>query len=268
MTTAFVLSGGGVLGAGHVGSLEVLEERGIRPDLIVGTSAGAIVGGIYASGGLDAVNACLDNIADMFVGPRAVLMSTPSKLFSYLEALLAEVLPRKYADLPIPFHPVATNLRTGRYKAFSEGDPVAGILASAAYPGVFPPKEIDGEWYADGGLTANLPATAARELGATFLIGSSIYSPPELDRNTVKRLSFIKVVERSVDIMQAALAAGDATLCDFCFTPPVLSAHQWYHFRSVLQIREDGRKYAREQASGLPDVPGLNRISTNPGAVG
>ena len=70
----------------------------------------------------------------------------------------------------------------------------------------------------------------------------------------MRKLSFMKVVERSLDIMQAAMAGQQAELCDFCFTPPVLAAHQWYHFRSVLEIRELGRVSARDQVSRMPKL--------------
>jgi len=256
MKLALVLSGGGVLGAGHIGTLEVLEDRGIRPDLVVGTSAGAIIGAIYASGGVDPVNEFIDTLYAAFSGPRAYLLSTPSKLFKFVGQTLVEYLAREQDNLRLPFYPVATNLRTGQYAILSDGDRVTAILASAAYPGVFPAQHIAGELYVDGGLTALLPSAAARNLGATYVIGSSIYSPPVIERAQMRKISFMKVVERSLDIMQAAMAGQQASLCDFCFIPPVLAAHQWYHFRSVLEIRELGRAAARDQVRRMPKLAG------------
>jgi len=245
-----------VLGAGHVGTLEVLQARGFQPDLVVGASAGAIVGAIYACSSVDAVNEFLDTLASTFGSTRAMLLNTPQKLFAHVEELLANYVPRDYLDVKLPFYPVATNLRTGQHEAFSHGDPIAGILASAAYPGVFPAQEIEGELYADGGMSANLPASVARDLGATFIVGSNIYMPPELTPAQIRRLNFVESIERSLDIMQASLARQQAELCDFCFTPPVLSVHKWYHFNAVVEIREEGRRYAQERIRALPEDKG------------
>jgi len=255
MKTALVLSGGGVLGAAHIGALEALDERGFRPDFVVGTSAGAIVGSLYATGGTVLVNEFMDALAETLGSRRTYLLNTPYKLFEFVGKLLAEYVPRDYGKLNIPFYPVATNIRTGTYKAFSKGDLVADVMASAAYPGVFPVQEVAGESYVDGGLTANLPVTVAKELGATYIIASSIYALPKMSSEQTRRLNIITTIERSLDIIQAGQAREQEALSDFCFTPPVQDGYHWYHMRALPEIREAGRIYARKRIAALPPVP-------------
>ena len=249
MSIALALSGGGVFGAAHVGPLEELDRIGLRPDFVVGTSAGAIVGLLYASGGVDAVNRFLDRLADMFSSPAALLLNTPPKIFTYVQQTLSELVgpepPRT------PFYSVATNLRTGRPEAFHGSDSVVGVMASAAFPGVFPVQAIGGERYVDGGLTACLPAGIAWKLAATTVIGSSVYYLPDISPSTAGRASVVWVAQRSLDILQAELAREQAALCTFCFHPPDLTGYRWYDLRDIREIREAGRLHARCLVSSL-----------------
>lgn len=247
MKIAIVLSGGGVLGAAHVGPLEELDRLGVRPDFIVGTSAGAIIGLLYAANGVQAVNEFLDRLISLFTIPKAYLLNTPLKIFNQLGSILSDYVPRDHQELLIPFFPVAANLRTGSKRIFTDGDLIAEVLASSAYPGVFPLQIINDEPYADGGLIDNLPADAARELGAVIVIGSSIYSLPELPTEKIKKLNLIKLAQRAIDIQQVKIAAEQEALCDFCFQPPVMKEHQWYRLNAIAEIRDQGRKYARSQ---------------------
>ena len=250
MKIACVLSGGGVLGAAHVGPSEEPDRLGIRPDFIVGTSAGALIGILYAANGVDAVNEFLDRLISLFTIPKAYLLNTPLKIFNQLGSILSDYVPHDHQQLPIPFYPVAANLRTGARHIFTDGDLIAEVLASSAYPGVFPLQIINDEPYADGGLIDNLPADAAREMGAEIVIGSSIYLLPELPTEKIKKMNLIKIAQRAIDIQQVKIAEEHEGLCDFCFQPPVMREHQWYRLHAIAQIRDMGRKYARTQAEG------------------
>lgn len=179
MTTAVVLSGGANLGAVHVGMLRALIEAGIRPDLIVGTSVGAI-NGFYIASRWNAVGVNgLDSVwADMrrstifptrlvggllgFLGKRNYLVP-PDGLRELVEEHADFV---RIEDSPVPLHVVATDLLTGIDRRFSTGPAVDAVMASAAIPAVFPPVMINGVPYIDGGVVNNTPISHAVDLGA------------------------------------------------------------------------------------------------------
>ena len=180
MTTAFVLSGGASLGAIEVGMLQTLIGRGIRPDLIVGTSVGALNGAWLAGGSSDAD---LRELADLwrgltrsavfpaglltgftgFVGLRNHLVSNRA-----IRKLLAQHLRfERMEDAPIPLHVIAVDVLTGKDVRLSTGPAVDAVTASASLPGILPPVVIDGRALMDGGVVNNTPISHAIELGAT-----------------------------------------------------------------------------------------------------
>ncbi len=176
---AFVLSGGAGYGAVQVGMLQALTAAGIRPDLVVGTSAGALNAAAYAA---DPTPAGLDRLAgawktarraDIFplhptdvlpglLGRRDHLVS-PEGLRSWLGTHLQLDLLEQTA---IPVHVVATDLASGAPVVISAGDAVTALLASSAVPGIFPPVQIAGQLLLDGGITADTPISQASDLGA------------------------------------------------------------------------------------------------------
>ena len=180
MTTAFVLSGGGSLGAVQVGMLQALAERDIRPDLLVGTSAGAMNAAYVAGHGTG--RQALADLAGIWIGLRrrdvfpfdplrhllAFARARPSLCSNEaLAGLLARHLPyRRLEDAAIPVHVVATNLLSGHEVLLSTGDAVSAVLASASIPGVFPAVERDGLTLVDGGIADNAAISQAVALGA------------------------------------------------------------------------------------------------------
>ena len=161
---ALVLSGGAAKGYAHIGVLKVLEQNGIKPDLIVGTSMGALVGGMYASG-----KKC-DELIKIAHGFNSLGNFTLSgALFrGYLlnsrkvdKILLDELGNFKQEDCQIPFVAVATNIKTGKEKHFKKGILRNNIRASISIPAAFKAQEIDGELYVDGGLCNNMPENVA-----------------------------------------------------------------------------------------------------------
>lgn len=177
--TAYVLGGGGVLGAAEVGMLRALLERGIRPDLVVGTSVGAINGALVAAdptpGVADRLTRVWGELAagDVFGGSLfgrvGTLVRTRTHLHSRepLRELLANHLPAaRFEDLPIPFQCVAASIERASEHWFTAGPLLDAVLASCAVPGLLPPVEIDGEHYLDGGLVHSIPVGRAVALGA------------------------------------------------------------------------------------------------------
>lgn len=176
---AFVLGGGGHNGAAEVGMLRALLERGIEPDLIVGTSVGAFNGAaIAASPGAETVSRLrevwltLDDErifgGSIFSG-AANLVRSRTHLHSNkpLRDLLERLLPaRSFEELAVPFQCVAASIERAAEHWFSEGPLVDAILASAAVPGVLPPVRIGDEHFVDGGIVNSIPISRAVELGA------------------------------------------------------------------------------------------------------
>ena len=178
MATAFVLGGGGVLGAHEVGMLRALDEAGIRPDLVVGTSVGAINGAFVAAdpgaaaGRLGALwaGAHLQRAFSGTLLGRATRLARSGTHLHEIEPLLQmldDELPAKdFSDLQLPFNCVAASVEHATARWFTSGPLAPAVLASCAVPGLLPPVEIDGEHYFDGGLVDSIPVGRAMKLGA------------------------------------------------------------------------------------------------------
>jgi NTE family protein len=176
--TAFVLGGGGQLGAHEVGMLRALLERGIVPGLVVGTSVGAINGAaVAAEPSLAAVERLTqtwsaierdDVFAGSILGRLGTLARTRTHLHdnASLRARLGESLPARIEELAVPFQCVAASIEQAAEHWFSEGPLVDAVLASSAVPGILPPVEIDGEHFVDGGVVNSIPVGRAVALGA------------------------------------------------------------------------------------------------------
>ena len=207
-----VLGGGGARGGAHIGVLEVLEELRVPIDYIAGTSIGAIVGGLYASGmspaEISEVIADID-FQDLFrdrpprqeltfrrkqddakfparleVGFRAGRVRLPPGLISAQKlgvSLRSLTLPvahiARFEELPVPFSAVATDLGTGELAVLSSGDLAIAMRASVSVPGVFAPVERDGRLLVDGGLVSNIPVDVVREMGADVVIAVDVGTP-------------------------------------------------------------------------------------------
>jgi predicted acylesterase/phospholipase RssA len=209
-TLALVLSGGGAKGLAHIGLLQVLDSMGVRPDLVVGTSMGSVVGAMYASGysgNQIADQARALRLAELFAAdgraPRSLGWRRPLVLWepgaggfhtgqsgsrqAGVNAALNGTLLRgnllargDFDSLSIPFRAVATDIRTREQVVLSGGDLARAVRASMAIPLVFDPERIDGRDLIDGGLAANVPVAAARRAGATRVIISDVsWHPPD-----------------------------------------------------------------------------------------
>ncbi len=179
MTTAFVLGGGGILGAHEVGMLRALAEAGISPDLVVGTSVGAINGVLVAAdpaGAADRLHgmwhgeALRGAFSESVWGRVARLARSGTHLHTIepLRAMLAAALPcGDFGGLALPFQCVAASIERASAHWFSEGPLVPAVLASCAVPGLLPPVEVGGEHFFDGGLVDSIPVGRAIALGAS-----------------------------------------------------------------------------------------------------
>jgi NTE family protein len=177
--TAFVLGGGGVLGAAEVGMLRALFEHGVHPDLIVGTSVGAINGAFVAAdpapSAVDRLRAVWKELGSRHIFAGSVLgrMGTLVRTRTHvhrpepLRQLLEAHLPvRTFSELRVPFQCVAASIERAAEHWFTDGPLVEAVLASSAVPGLLPPVEFQGEHYLDGGLVHSIPVGRAVALGA------------------------------------------------------------------------------------------------------
>jgi NTE family protein len=179
VTTAFVLGGGGLLGAHEVGMLRALVNAGIAPDLVVGTSVGAINGAFVAAdpagaatrlGELWASEAVEEAFSENLWGRAVRLARSGTHLHAIepLQHMLTKMLPAvDFADLRLPFQCVAASIEQASARWFSRGPLVPAILASCAVPGLLPPVRIGDEHCFDGGLVDSIPVGRALALGAT-----------------------------------------------------------------------------------------------------
>ena len=177
--TAFVLGGGGVLGAAEVGMLVALLEAGIRPDLVLGTSVGAVNGAMLAADPTPRAAQRLtrlwaDLAGQVFAGSLAAQVRTALQTrtslhrVAPLRRLLHEHLPvRTFAELAVPFACVAASVERAAEHWFDEGPLVEAVLASAAVPGLLPAVAVGGEHFLDGGLVNSIPVGEAVRRGAT-----------------------------------------------------------------------------------------------------
>jgi NTE family protein len=176
------LGGGAARGFAHVGVIQVLEEAGIRPDLVVGTSAGSLVAAFYASG---KSGVQLQKVAETM--EEATFTDWTLPLFSrgmlrgeaLARYVTAQVASRTIEDMPMPLGIVATDLNSGAGVLFRRGDTGMAVRASSAVPSVFQPVRIAGRDYVDGGLVSPVPVRFAREMGAELVVAVDISSPPD-----------------------------------------------------------------------------------------
>ncbi len=283
-----VLSGGGARGLAHVGVLKVLERERIPVDVIAGTSMGAIIGGLYASGmsateierellqlQWDAVFAPRvdrpqlpqrrkDQDADystaLELGMRDGVLMTPKAAIASrgLDALLRRYTLRAgtlrdFDGLPIPFRAVATDMETGDAAVLGSGDLALALRSSMSVPGVFAPTELDGRILGDGGLVNNLPVDVARDMGAQRLLVVNI-GTPLAPRDTLG--SALGLTTQMINILtEQNVQRSLATLAprDVLIAPQLgkLSSSDFNKTRELIALGEQGAEAALDKLKPL-----------------
>lgn len=177
------LGGGAARGFAHIGVIKALEAQGIKPDLVVGTSAGSVIAALYASGNpgteLNRMALTLDeaSITDWalpFSGKFGGMIKGDA-LQSTINRLIKN---QRIENMPLPLGIVATDLQTGAGILFQRGDTGQAVRASCSVPGVFQPSVINGREYVDGGLVSPVPVRYAKQMGADFIIAVNISTEP------------------------------------------------------------------------------------------
>ncbi|WP_296944804.1 patatin-like phospholipase family protein [uncultured Massilia sp.] len=214
------LGGGAARGFAHIGVIKALEAQGIHPDIVVGTSAGSVVGALYASGhdgfalqkiAMELDEATISDWAVPFFGKSTGVLKGDA-----LQAYVNKVVRNQPMEkLKIPFGAVATDLKTGQPILFRRGNTGMAVRASSSVPGVFQPVSIGGRTYVDGGLVAPVPVRFAKEMGAEFIIAVNISSATEAQAIA----SNVDVLMQTFTIMGQRLNQFELKDADVVITP-------------------------------------------------
>lgn len=194
------LGGGAARGFAHVGVIQVLEEAGLKPDFVVGTSAGSLVAAFYASGKngaqLQQLSETMDEatITDWTIPLIGRGMMRGDALARYVNSKTGN---QKIEDLPMSLGVVATDLQTGQGVLFQRGDLGTAVRASSSVPSVFEPVKIGTREFVDGGLVSPVPVRFARQMGAEFVLAVDISSTPE----TAKTGDMFQILMQTFTIM-------------------------------------------------------------------
>jgi NTE family protein len=214
------LGGGAARGFAHIGVIKVLEANGIVPDIVVGTSAGSLVGALYAAGNNGMALQKLAMEMD-----EAAISDWSVPFFSTSTGVLKGEGVQQYVNravhnqpiekLRIPFGAVATDLKTGQPILFRRGNTGAAVRASSAVPGVFQPVRVANVDYVDGGLVSPVPVSFARKMGADFVIAVNISAQPD----TQPASSTFDVLLQTFAIMGQSLNQYELKQADIVIRP-------------------------------------------------
>lgn len=230
--TGLVLSGGGARGVAHLGILKALDELGVRIDRISGTSAGALIGALYAQGlKPDEIFQLIKGISFLKSVRPAWALTGVFNMDGIKELLHRKIAHNTYEQLPIPLTVAATDIRKGKIHYFSEGELIPTILASCSIPALFNPLSYHGNLYVDGGLIDNLPVKPIRNQ-CSFIIGSHCnHISPEVDVTNIK-----SVVERSLLVAIYSNTEVSRGLCDVFIEPPRMDRFSSLDLSKIQEI--------------------------------
>jgi len=238
-TYGIILGGGGARGFAHLGVLKALEEKGIKPDIISGASAGSIAGALIADGKTP------DEAFQLFKDKAFMSYTSvkfPRRGFFSLEGLakrLDDILSVKnLEDLQIPFFVAVSNLNTGRAEYLNTGSIARAVVASSAIPVMFTPVEINGNYYADGGLVDNLPAEPLRNKCEKLIISSLI------PVNKGREISSLKsIISRVAEMATNGNLINQKQDADLIIEPPDLANYEYLRVRKADDIFNLGYEY-------------------------
>lgn len=293
-----VLSGGGAKGLAHIGVLKVLEEAGIRPDYITGTSMGSVVGGMYAMGysvaQIESVIHAIDWNALLLDRTEYRLIAMEQKrqvgrylgLFPIIDGVvhlpgglnagqrIGTLLSRltlpyhsltTFNDLLIPFACVGTDIATGTPVLINKGDIADAIRASMSIPTVFTPMEKDSILFVDGGLVRNFPVEEVKRMGADIVIGVDVGSP-SLKKEEIR--DFLQVLIQATQFTDASALAHERSMCDLLILPDIkgLSLLGFDDADAIVQRGETAARNLRPKIDSIATlvrrrVPDLHSIS-------
>lgn len=273
----YALGGGGARGLSHIGVMKVLEEHGIYPDVIAGTSIGALVGALYASGlrAGDIERALrldlrrLAMLADVTL-PLSGGLVRGKRVTSALSSFLGDLA---FEDLKLPFACLATDIVNGQEMVLRTGPVITAVRASISVPGIFTPVKVRGRYLVDGGLVNMVPVSTCRDMGAEFVVGINVIPDPaglireaqgthedeeeepgESARGSRRRRTkqaksgapnLVKVLIQSLYIPGYRIAMENLQAADLAISPEV-GGIGFFQFDKEVEAIEAGEKAARQ----------------------
>lgn len=244
MNVGLVLSGGGIRGVAHIGAIKALEESGIYPTHIAGTSAGAVVGALYAA------DIGWAEMLDFFktvpvFHTKNITLRKPGfidseKFYHDFMKLLPE---NDFKALKKSLFVTATDVIKGTLKVFDSGEVIGPVLASASFPGIFTPTKIGQSYYIDGGVLNNFPVEPLQPY-CDCVIGVYV-NPLRKIKSTDLKHSF-NVLERAFKIKLAADSIAKFGHCDFVICPEELNKYATFNMRGIDTIFDLGYKSAKK----------------------
>lgn len=265
------LGGGAARGLAHIGVLKVMEEAGIRPDAIAGTSIGAVIGAAYASG--KSAREIEEIVLGLNWSKRALLfwdVTVPrtgllrgKRIENFLKRTIGEI---EFSDLKLPFACVATDLMSGEEVVMDSGPVVEALRASIAIPAIFTPLERDGRLLVDGGLRHPVPTHVVRRLGADFVIAVNV----EPDARRMAKIPIEKrrsgmpnifdVIMQAVSIVSYQRVRGSLRRADLAIEPHTedIGFGDFQKAREFISRGEEAARAALEKA-------GIVKASAPPG---
>ena len=245
---ALALGGGASKGFAHIGIIKVLKENNIPVKVVTGTSAGSIVGSLYASGmspdrlELEAEILGKTDLVDLTLSSSGFIKG--EKLQNYINYKVGN---RSIQQFPIKFAAVATDFESGKAVAFNRGNVGQAVRASASIPNVFQPTVIGGRRYVDGGLSQPVPVSAAKKQGANFIIAVDISARPVKNVNK----SFFSYLDQTFNVMSIPLLQHELGQANVVIKPQVLEMGSIGGFdqkRRAIQLGEEAARAA------LPEI--------------
>lgn len=245
---ALALGGGASKGFAHIGIIKVLKENNIPVKVVTGTSAGSIVGSLYASGmspdrlELEAEILGKTDLVDLTLSTSGFIKG--EKLQNYINYKVGN---RPIQQFPIKFAAVATDFESGKAVAFNRGNVGQAVRASASIPNVFQPAVIGGRRYVDGGLSQPVPVSAAKKQGANFIIAVDISARPVKNVNQ----GFFSYLDQTFNVMSIPLLQHELGQANVVIKPKVLEMGSIGGFdqkRRAIQLGEEAARAA------LPEI--------------
>lgn len=239
------LGSGGARGVAHAGFILALDEEGIKPYCIAGSSMGAVVGGVYASGvSAEEIHSLVLKIkkSDIMSINPAVFAQQALLRSSKIEKQFAENLAtRQIEDFPIKYASVATDVLSGKMHVFDSGDAVTAMLASSAIPAIFKPVKLDDKLLIDGGCVCRVPIKTVKEMGADVVVAIDVLKNSAQPVDEVRGI--IGMLLRVYDLMDAQNAASayerDRDICDL-FLQPEMKGMSQYVVKNLDRAFEEG----------------------------
>lgn len=250
------LSGGGALGFAHIGALQALEEHGVKPDFISGSSMGAIIGAIYCAGYSPAkimriIQAEKLYKLDKLMSPNLNFKQKGLSSHATLRATLKELIPHDCFDsLEIPFAVCVTNITSGTYEYYySDKGIVEYVVASASIPGVFDPVVIKNTTYVDGGVLNNLPAEILHQKGCDYIIGVDVLPFLPIEKKTI-----IDITLWSIRLMQHSNTQNGIKYCNWLIESNAIEKYNEFEFDKYKEIYQYGYKAMTEYIHSHPEM--------------